>query len=169
MFEAVSCLLHTPLQNASRPRGTRRGRGGDAAEMPGCTPHPLSGPSLAPGGGRGAGAVRHAGRCRSRGIKHHRHPPTSPRHAAPRAPAWLGQDKSSGEPCQHRPGPVLEGFSFTESLCFYQNGFSAVIASFFFSFFFSQGKHHFQLHFSGFPLKNEKQMLLHAGKTWKNV
>lgn len=36
-------------------------------------------------------------------------------------------------------------------------------------FLLSQGKHHFQLHFSGFLLKNEKQMLVLAGKMWKNV
>lgn len=39
----------------------------------------------------------------------------------------------------------------------------------FFLFFFPQGKSKFQLHFSGFPLRNEKQMVLHTGKMQENV
>lgn len=40
--------------------------------------------------------------------------------------------RAQGELCQHRPGLVWGGFSFTKLLCFYQNGFLTVIAFFFF-------------------------------------
>lgn len=40
--------------------------------------------------------------------------------------------RARGEPCQHRPGLLWGGFSFTKLLCFYQNGFLTVIAFFFF-------------------------------------
>lgn len=55
-----------------------------------------------------------------------------------------GRSRAWGEPCQHRHGPGLEGFSFTQLLCFYQNGFSAVIAFF---FFFFSGKTSFPIIF----------------------
>lgn len=75
------------------------------------------------------------------------------------------QDESSGGTvsAQARPGLGRVFFHqvalFLPKWIFYSNCL----------FLLSQGKRHFQLHFSGFPLKNEKQMLFLAGKTWKNV
>lgn len=78
-------------------------------------------------------------------------------------PARLRQDECSGGITSVQPRPGVERVFFYQVTLFLPKRIFSSNCLFF------QGKHNFQLHFSGFPLKNEKQMLLHTVKTWKNV
>lgn len=80
----------------------------------------------------------------------------------PRARLW--QDECSGGTASAQPRPRFERVFFHQVTLFLPKWIFSCNCLFFF-----QGKHNFQLHFSGFPLKNEKQMLLHTVEMWKNV
>lgn len=147
MFEVVSCLLHTPFQNA----GGLRGRGGTWWGCPAvphsrCQAGPGSWPFPAPG------------RSGPEGVRM-----TSGRRPAPACSTR--RDESSGGTVSAQAGPGLGRVFFHQVALFLPKWiFNSNCL-----FLLSQGKHHFQLHFSGFPFKNEKQMLFLAGKMWKNV